>query len=160
MKHGDFLCFVTRIVEKSWKNYATCRAQKEPFLKICTEKTYSPRMTSQPTPMATCHYKHGYILEPSRQSGIHKGLWAQTTPCFSLFPPQIVENRGKQTDCTPPCNRPHGPFRLLAIALSSPSFSLQRESIRPRRQLAHLFAQLLDGTESLWDLGYKLVVYV
>ena len=49
---------------------------------------------------------------------------------------------------------------LLAIPLSAPDFSFQRKPIRPRRQLAHQLAQLLDGTEFLWDLGYELVMHM
>ena len=145
-----------KIVEK----LCDVSSSKRAFFTDLHRKDLSAANDIPPTPLATSHYKPGYILELSRQSGIHKGLWAQTTPCFSLFPPQIVENRGKQTDCTPPCNRPHGPFRLLAIPLSSPSFSLQRKPCRPRRQLAHQLAQLLDGTKSPGNLGYEFVMHM
>ena len=49
---------------------------------------------------------------------------------------------------------------LLAIPLSAPPLGFQRKPGRPRRQTAHQIAQLLDGTESLWNFGYELVVYM
>ena len=49
---------------------------------------------------------------------------------------------------------------LLAIPLSAPSLSFQRKPCCPRRQLANQVAQLFEGTESLWNFGYKLVVYM
>ena len=77
---------------------------------------------------------------------------------FRLKSWKIVEN---EADHTLRCNRPiiHT-VSSLAIPLSAPSFSFQRKSYCPRRQTAHQVAQLLDGTEPIWNFGNEFVMYM
>ncbi len=161
MKHGDFLCFVTRIVEKSWKNRGRLLSSVFlPFLlKHSCVSVENRAFRDMPPPPVW------YVPSRRNPQRSFASTIVETGTFSTIFPRSEVKNciltaivelkhphKGKDDGPVAPFDAT-GPaihtVSLLAVSLSTPSFGFQRKSIRPRRQLAHQLAQLLNGTETI-----------
>ena len=132
MKHGDFLCFVTRIVEKSWKNYATCRAQKEPFSTDLPRKTLFveddvPADTCGDMPLQAWVHPRTIATEWHTQRAV-----SSNEPMFFTF---FASNRGKswKTGRLHPSMQParHSYGQLTCDTAFRASLQLSVEALSP-----------------------------